>query len=573
MSISAAGLHQDMESMGFSDTDCIREAGFENPLDANAPELRHYYDYESAQPTIIFADSGPGMDETALKESRTLFRHKDARDDKNGCFGIGGSLGSAQLTRLSGTSTRLSKTIGGNLLQVKLDYRKIVKEDKYDIHVHEATASNEAYWNRFAIDKEHGTLEILECPKDVVESLVDSIPQAKYARMYSDYLSEGTKMSIYVNGKLFETLVPEDISDIRNATLCEKSEIHVWGKTSDGKHSKDVLVQFLNGRGQLVYRDLSSEIQIEEDPATKGYTLIGSIQGTSTLRYTRGATDNWNLSNGGDYFKRVRKVVEHNIKPLGNTGDFDNRKIISYSRHVWTYTTKLDSLMGTEINKSRMNKEKIHPLIVEAMEFYRKKFTNHFIKQLPKEQSSQLIVSTKSSTPTVVGMPTVIGKPTVATPTVATPTVATPTVATPTVATPTVATPTVATPTVATPTVATPTVATPTVATPTVATPTPVATRKSSTPTNTVVSTLNQKAAPIQEATKQTVIPIPAHIKRVAQSQYDLVLHVTNFKTKLNSYDLTKLQKNASTSAEKGVSKIISMCEDITKILDELSIM
>ncbi len=555
MSISAAGLHQDMESMGFSDTDCIREAGFENPLDANAPELRHYYDYESAQPTIIFADSGPGMDETALKESRTLFRHKDARDDKNGCFGIGGSLGSAQLTRLSGTSTRLSKTIGGNLLQVTLDYRKIVKEDKYDIHVHEATASKEALWNKFAIDKEHGTLEILECPKDVVESLVDGIPQAKYARMYSDYLSEGTKMSIYVNGKLFETLVPEDISDIRNATLCEKSEIHVWGKTSDGKHSKDVLVQFLNGRGQLVYRDLSSEIQSEEDPATKGYTLIGSIQGTSTLRYTRGATDNWNKSNGGDYFKRVRKVVEHNIREEGNRGDYENRKIISYSRHVWTYTTKLDSLMGTEINKSRMNKEKIHPLIVEAMEFYTKKFTNHFIKQLPKEQFSQFTVSTKSSTPTVVGMPTVIGKPTVATPTVATPTVATPTVATPTVATPTVATPTVATPTVATPTVATPT---------------PVATRKSSTPINTIVSTLNQKA-PIKEPTKQTVIPIPAHEKRVAQSQYDLVLHVTNFKTKLNSYDLTTLQKNASTSAEKGVSKIISMCEDITKILDELS--
>jgi hypothetical protein len=532
-SISAAGLHKDMEAMGFSDLDCTRETGYENPLDAKAPEIHHRYNPSLAQPTITFGDSGPGMDEKELKNSRKLFHHKEARDDKNGCFGIGGSLGSAQLTRLQGKSTRLSKKAGGPLLQLTLDYAKIVKEDKYEVIVHEATAAWTAYWEKYAVNKEHGTLEILESPKHVVEALVAAIPGAKFGRMYADYLNEGTKMSIFVDDEKLMDLQPEDVSDEKNASKCVKYDVTVWGKylecSTKVKDIKDVLVQYLNGFGKLVYQDPVTGNQVEEDPAAKGYTKLASINCISSVRFKKGATDNWKVEDGGLYPKRVRKVIERFEIPYPSGGDYEQREIIAISRHVWNYPTILDPFMGTEINKSRINKAKIHPGILKVLEDLADKFSKKYWNDIKPEKKG---VKVASPTPTkkILGR----GGNTVVLSSGGTGTTTTGITASST----------------PTNTVATATTTTPSTAT-TTATTTP--------PANTLVTG------------KQTFIPVPAHQKLAPQSQHDLVLAMKEVKAKLNATNLDALLEEAVVTSEGGIANMISTVREAIQMLESIA--
>jgi len=530
-SISAAGLHKDMEAMGFSDLDCTRETGYENSLDAKAPEIHHRYNPSLAQPTISFGDDGPAMDEVELKNSRKLFHHKEARDDKNGCFGIGGSLGSAQLTRLQGKSTRLSKKAGGPLLQLTLDYAKIVKEDKYEVVVHEATAAWTAYWEKYAVNKDHGTLEVLECPKHVVEGLIAAIPGAKFGRMYSDYLAEGTKMSIFVDDEKLMDLQPEDVSDENNASKCVKYDVTVWGKYLEGstkvKDIKDVLVQYVNGFGKPVYQDPVTGNQVEEDPAAKGYTKLAAINCTSSVRFKKGATDNWKVEDGGQYPKRVRKVIERFEIPYPSGGDYEQREIIAISRHVWNYPTILDTFMGTEINKSRINKVKIHPSILKVLEDLADKFSKKYWNDIKPEKKG---VKVASPTPTRKilgrgGNTVVLSSGTTTTAHTTTATTTAPT--------------------------------TTTTATPTTTTTTPTAT--STTPANTLVTG------------KQTFIPVPAHQKLAPQSQHDLVLAMKEVKAKLNATNLDALQQDAVVTSEGGIANMISTVREAIQMLESIA--
>ena len=523
-----------MEAMGFSDLDCTRETGYENALDAKAPEIHHRYNPSLAQPIISFGDSGPGMDDVELKRSRKLFNHKDATDEKNGCFGIGGSLGSAQLARLQGKSTRLSKKPGGPLLQLTLDYAKILKEDKYEVIVHEATAAWAAYWEKYAVDKEHGTLEILESPKHVVEALVAAIPGAKFGRMYADYLNEGTKMSIFVDDEKLMDIQPEDVSDKKNASRFSEYDVTVWGKYPEGsrkvKDIKDVLVQYVNGFGKSVYQDPVTGNQVEEDPAAKGYTMLAPIKCTSSVRFKKGATDNWKVEDGGQYPKRVRKVIERFEIPYPSGGDFELREIIAISRHLWIYPTILDPFMGTEINKSRINKAKIHSGILKVLEDLADKFSKKYWNDI-KPDKKGVKVASPTATKKILGRggkTVVLSSGTTAT-----------------------GTTTPGSTTTATTTAGTTTTTTTTSGTATTGTTKP--------PTNTLVTG------------KQTFIPVPAHQKLAPQSQHDLVLAMKEVKAKLNATNLDTLLDEAVVTSEGGIANMISTVRDAVKMLEDIA--
>jgi hypothetical protein len=474
------------------------------------------------------------MDEVELKNSRKLFHHKEARDDKNGCFGIGGSLGSAQLTRLQGKSTRLSKKAGGPLLQLTLDYAKIVKEDKYEVIVHEATAAWTAYWEKYAVNKDHGTLEVLECPKHVVEGLIAAIPGAKFGRMYSDYLAEGTKMSIFVDDEKLMDLQSEDVSDEKNASRCAKYDVTVWGKYLEGstkvKDIKDVLVQYLNGFGKPVYQDPVTGKQVEEDPAAKGYTKLAAINCTSSVRFKKGATDNWKVEDGGQYPKRVRKVIERFEIPYPSGGDYEQREIIAISRHVWNYPTILDPFMGTEINKSRINKAKIHPGILKVLDDLGDKFSKKYWNDIKPEKKAGVKVASPTPTRKILGR----GGNTVVLSSGGTTTAPTTTPTTTTTATPNTTTPGSTT-----------------------TAPAPVTTTTA--PANTLVTG------------KQTFIPVPAHQKLAPQSQHDLVLAMKEVKAKLNATNLDTLQQYAVVTSEGGIANMISTVRDAVKMLEDIA--
>jgi hypothetical protein len=368
-----------MSNMGFRDTDCIREGGIENQLDVKAPQIQISLNKgtKTSAPLILFADSGPGMTPEQLKASRRLFNRKEASDEKNGCFGIGGSVASSQLTKLQGKATRLSKIQGAPLNQLTLDYPTITKKDEYELHVHEATKAMHDLWEKYALNKEHGTLDILECPESVVADMVAKLPGENLGRMYADYLAEGTKITIMADGKLLLNLVAEDVNDERNATHVEKYEVVIWTKGP----GPSVAVQFKNGKGQQIYVDKVDGKQKSGDLLKEGYQKVGTIVCTSSIRFTLPKNDgNWRQEQGGCFLKRVKKIVERYSVIVPNSGDFNEREIKAASRHVWKFPTSLDALMGVEINKSRVNKGNIQPLILATLEELADKFSGRFWK-------------------------------------------------------------------------------------------------------------------------------------------------------------------------------------------------
>ena len=523
-SISPAGVHRDMLHMGFSDMDSLRESGIENQLDAKAKDIAIHLNTDTCN--ILFADSAPGMDEDKLKLSRRLFNRKDATDDKNGCFGIGSSVGSAQLTRLQGKSTRLTRTVGGPLLQLTLDYPKILKTDKYELVPHEATAASSMLWDEYALDQNHGTLDILECPKSVIEDLIRDSQSAEFGRMYSDYLVDGTTIGFFKDGEPLLDVQPEDVSDEKNATHCEKYELLVWGKPTDTTMA--LVSQFVNGHKKLVYTDPVTGTQVETSPADKGYSLIGPIKCTSTIRYKiKGGADNWRAEDGGHYPKRVRKIIERFPITHPSGGDFQERDIIVASRHAWTYPTSMDPYMGTEINKSRINKSKIRPEILKPLEELSKNFSKRYWKKIKPAEAKKPEVKPEVKVPEVK-------KPEVKKQEVK-------------------------------PEVKKQEVK-PEVKKSEIAGNIVNLIRETSALENTVVQTL-----PTADKPKQNVVEVPAHQKLVPQSQRDLVIAVSDFSKRAQLLDLDSLSKVAPIIQEAGISKMVSTLNEIITSLEQIA--
>ena len=526
-SISPNGLFNDMLVMGLTDTDCLREGAFENPLDHKAPEIEIHLNSESERPTIVFDDSGPGMEKATLLLSRRLFNRKEASDDKNGCFGIGGSIASAQLTRLAGEATRLTKMANSKkLLQLTLNYPEITSQDKYNPTVHEATADWSEFWKANAINKDHGTMEILECPKSVIEDLIRDISTANFERMYADYLTEGTKIRIFVNGTLHLDLKPKCVSDEKNASRCEKYDVIVWAKlNSDSpslKDAKEVLVQFKNGHGKMVFVDPVTEKQIEDDPATKGFTKIAPINCVSSIRYKKGAADNWKAEDGGYFPKRVRKIIDRFAIPRPSGGDYAGQDIITASRHVWKYSTVLDPLLGTEINKSRINVSNIRPEIYAVLVDLARKFSNKYYKDIKPAEPKTIFQSIQEEV-----MPTATTSSSNARPSLEV-----------------------------------------TPSTP-VQKKSPLSPAKVAAVPENILMNQAPKVVVTPEA-KQTVVDVPAHQKLVPQSQYDLVMAVMDFNKRTQSLKLDGLLKKATITSEGGISKIVSTLNEALKVLEQI---
>jgi hypothetical protein len=532
-----------MSNMGFRDTDCIREGGIENQLDVKAPQIQISLNKATkmSPPLILFADSGPGMTPEQLKASRRLFNRKEANDEKNGCFGIGGSVASSQLTKLKGKATRLSKIQGGPLNQLTLDYPTITKKDEYELHVHEATKAMHDLWDKHGLNKEHGTLDILECPETVVADMVAKLPGENLGRMYADYLAEGTKITVMADGRPLLNLVAEDVNDEANATHVEKYEVSIWTKGP----SPTVAVQFKNGKGQLIYLDKVDGKQKSGDLLKEGFQKVGTIVCTSSIRFTLPKNDNnWRQEQGGCFLKRVKKIVERYPIIFPNSGDFNEREIKAASRHVWKFPTSLDALMGVEINKSRVNKGNIQPLIVTTLEDLADKFSGKFWKATKPK-----VVAPPAPVPTGVCSRCSVIPCTCQSARAPLPSAPAPPRPAPAPAPAPVPSAPAPVPSVPAPV--------PSVPAPVPSVPAPLPSAPAPAPSNNLIS-------------KPSVIDVPAHQKLVPQSQHDLVLAMIDMKVKLANLDLNTILKKATITTEAGLASKIQKIQEILELLDQL---
>ena len=98
---SPSGCLENFSDMGFTDTDCICEF-IDNAIDAKASEIevRMIHPQQSNTSRIIIGDNAGGRSVEELETSGRLFNRKQTNDNKIGRFGMGGNVGSSQLTRL-----------------------------------------------------------------------------------------------------------------------------------------------------------------------------------------------------------------------------------------------------------------------------------------------------------------------------------------------------------------------------------------------------------------------------------------------------------------------------------------
>lgn len=311
--------------MGFSDIDCIREGGIDNPIDAGASEIiiKCIRQTPSSPSLIIYGDNAVGRSLEELETSGCLFNRKQGNDDKIGRFGMGANVGSSQLTRLKGKTTRLSKIQGGLLNQITLDYPTTIRSGNYNIYAHEASKTYEDMWDKYAINKEHGSLEILECPDSVVAEIIEKfhLEKENLSRMYADYLEKGIKIAFKVNDEVPINLIAINVSDKKMLRILKHMNYQYLKNESN-----NVIIEFTNGRQQLVYKDKIGGNQKTGALSKLGYMNIGKITGTSTYN------ENWKKdNNGGYYLKRVNKIVDRFIIESRNKDDFGKRDVIAAS--------------------------------------------------------------------------------------------------------------------------------------------------------------------------------------------------------------------------------------------------
>ena len=403
--IDHIGTLNNITDSGFSETDYIREL-LDNALDADPSEVKIYMEYNQESNTylIIVVDDARGMNCETLNNHIIINNRKDASDEKIGRFGYGGMAGYWGLTQNgNGKATILSKVECEPINQLTLDFPKFKRDNKIAYIAHDASAFMSEMWDNYSVNKNHGTLIILECNQPFVSNMIAKLPFENLGRTYYAYINENIKLTLMVNGELHTQIASNNVIDERNTTHIKKTEITVW------KKEQELIVEFKNGNGTPVQFDL-------EDKKTKhtinlyenGYREIGKINLTSAIRYNLfDKADNWRVSDGGYYLQRGKKVITKIEIPYPVTGDFAYRELRASSRHLVKFTTNLDSLCGIQVNKSKIEKHLINNAIFTtiehlAMEFWKKSWDK--IKQ-PSPKPATPKPATPKPVPTPVLKP------------------------------------------------------------------------------------------------------------------------------------------------------------------------
>ena len=383
---NARGTFTNMEDLGFSIFDYIREL-IDNQLDAGA---KHIYNFLHSKNTkevdsvnrFVFVDDAQGMSKEQLVESVMINNRKHAIDNKNGYFGVGFLAALNGLTIGPGKATILSKTNNGRINQMILDFNEIKKSNNYPTPiVHEVTISMNELWTKYAINKKHGTVIILECSDSVVAEITRNLPNEKLGETYNDYINEGIKINITTSDET-NYLIACDVSDKSNATHYKEHEISVWKKILDGIEL--FVLEFKDDTNKAIYvkkfytKNKYSTLELE-DILKQGYIKVGTLKYTCSIRFSSDVTktkDNW--KGGGFWFKRGKKLICKLANPefysTNNAGDHHKRPIKSGARFVCTFDTSLDKLISVETNKSRLNKNKINQLLFVTLEYFADKF-------------------------------------------------------------------------------------------------------------------------------------------------------------------------------------------------------
>ena len=414
--IDVAGALSNMLYSGFSVRDCISE-DIDNALDAGSTTIRIYLDDNDKMLYIV--DNGSGMSETGLRSANVLHKRNDQPATtipgqppvRNGRFSIGGKAAKITYSQNKYPSTIISKVADGQLNELTLDWPSAIQNNFLQIAPHRITEDGRKLWTEYSIANavsdpavaNQGTLLCCRCDDRIYDEIRQDIVSGglvKYiGEKYHQYLlNRGIVMELFISEKEddddedngeYETLEQTHFPvlgidilglDVVDASHTIKHDLEVWQENGSDK----LLVYFENGNGKMVfldtYTDPAKPKQINKAYPPDGASKKAKLPIISSYDQSWVSTDENKQPLGGRFMMRGLKVIDKFDRTFPGKGDYGERKIIAFARHLVICFPTLDKDMGIQVNKSHIKESDINFHLNETVKYV----TDNFAKQLYK---------------------------------------------------------------------------------------------------------------------------------------------------------------------------------------------
>jgi hypothetical protein len=416
--INVSGTLQNLLNQGFNERDGLCEE-IDNSLDWGATQIKITLD--SKQNVYIHADNGCGMGKKKLEAAFMLNNRKDASEKKLGRFGIGGLQAKACLTNLKGKTTTVSKSSEDeNPFQIDVNWPECVKENKYRIIASEASSKNEEIYRTHVttpFKSNSGTIHIYKCDPEVFKIIHDGLSNKQINESYIYYLEvkyqrhlkNGISIEVLIDNTLIN-LMP--IDPLQLETLPEeRKEIIPLELFCNKNNRNEIYVRCPEGCW-IVYKsprksELKEKLPIDES----------ALEKIDSCTYECAYSDNW-YNTQSELFKRYNDIVKNcdasipkldqKIKTFmggklyerngvvvtqfpakkATSGDKARYPFQEQSRFRFKYTSKVDELMKTQVNKSALKEDLFHPSLKNAFELLEKRFIDKMYSK-PNEAAKQ----------------------------------------------------------------------------------------------------------------------------------------------------------------------------------------
>ena len=417
--ISVSGTLQNLLNQGFNERDGLCEE-IDNSLDWGATQIKITLD--SKQNVYIHADNGCGMGKKKLEAAFMLNNRKDASEKKLGRFGIGGLQAKACLTNLKGKTTTVSKSSEDeNPFQIDVNWPECVKENKYRIIASEASSKNEEIYRTHVttpFKSNSGTIHIYKCDPEVFKIIHDGLSNKQINESYIYYLEvkyqrhlkNGISIEVLIDNTLIN-LMP--IDPLQLETLPEeRKEIIPLELFCNKNNRNEIYVRCPEGCW-IVYKSPRKSEWKEQLPIDES-----ALEKIDSCTYECAYSDNWyntqselfkryndivtnrDASNpkldqkiktfmGGKLYERNGVVVAQFPQKKANAGDFVKRPFQDQSRFRFKYTSKVDELMKTQVNKSALKENLFHPALKNAFEMLEKRFIDKMCNSMPPNEAAK----------------------------------------------------------------------------------------------------------------------------------------------------------------------------------------
>ena len=396
--VDYSGLVQDLLEFGFTTPHVLSEV-IDDCFGAGATKIEFYINTTDHEMLVV--DNAKGMTKDELVLSHRLFRRTEASDEKQGRFGIGSKVAKVHLTQHRHLTTVVSKTAEGDIYSITVDWKKAVTHNILELIATEASRKNEDLWKKYCVGV--GTVARIplhpKIEKELIASLEDGSFQKYFGQMYSKDLLESKVIKFLYNLEVDSTHESKvvDIKPINilgDANLKQRTEVEIWQKDDNFRF------YFVNGNGEKVFYNPNPRHTHNKD-APADFTMVGKMTIDSAIKSQIDKKEDekwtdWKAEDGGFYFQRMNKVVEHSRGPAesdsGTTGagDYHKRLLLNTSRHLISFNSILDTYFGIEINKSHVKEANIHKEFINFIRIHTKEFVTKkwlFIKDKNKKSS------------------------------------------------------------------------------------------------------------------------------------------------------------------------------------------